>query len=137
MSSKKKSKKKAQLKKKTRSVTAQSNTAKKTEKTRKTAQTAGTTEDQSTDKSIASTVGTMFLWAICFCMALFGLAFLVSAVNIFYVIVGILGLILAVMTCPYITSKTKGLSWLRWYYKAKVPIVIALFVLVFVLLYVS
>ncbi len=131
MASKKKKKKKAQ------SNITKTNTAKKTQKTRKAEKTQDTQKEENTEKSTASTIGSMCLWAICICMALFGLAFLITAGNILYIIVGILGLLLAVMTCPYIASRTKELSWLRWYYKARVPIIIALFVLVFVLLYVS
>ncbi len=99
----------------------------------------GKTADQSTDKNTeeegVSWLGPMLLWGLCICMLLFGIAFIVTARNAFYVLTGLLGLLLAAMLCPYIAERTKDLPALRGYYRFRAIIIILLFVLLFVMLF--
>ncbi len=92
-------------------------------------------KDESTDELGVSWLGPMLLWALCLCMLLFGIAFLVTARNVFYILTGLLGLILAAMLCPYITERTRDLSFLSGYYRFRVIIIILLFVLLFVMIF--
>ncbi len=94
-------------------------------------------EDQNTDESTASTLGSMISWGVCICMVLVGLAFLITPANIFYVFTGILSLLLAAVVCPYITARTKEIPYLSWYDRHKAVVVISLAVLLVVMLFLA
>ncbi len=97
----------------------------KAEKARKT---------QSTARTAASVFKNVVLWIVCILLFVVGIAYISTGFNIFYILSGIIALVLAAMACPLITSKTKEIPALKGYYRMKSLAVVLLIVLLLIFL---
>ncbi len=74
--------------------------------------------------SLVSVVKSVILWIICAILVLLGLASIMVRVNLYFILVGVECLILAVLACPLITAETRDIPALSLFYRLKTPIVI-------------
>ncbi len=78
----------------------------------------------------------VILWALCVFLLLLALACFMDAAQIGFLILGIVSLVLAVMACPLISSKTRNIPSLEVYYHYKKIIATVLTVILIVLIFV-